>query len=85
MKLIFNFVQLRSFECIWSTQLGRGWGYRCSPIDSSRWIVSDCYNHRLIQIPNNGIIDKINNYSTKPFNVVQWSFDQINHTNKSRF
>jgi hypothetical protein len=67
---------IKSFECIWSIDLGKGWGYRCSFLEHDHWIVSDSYNYRLIHITNNGTIEKIDNYSTKPMNVVHWGEDQ---------
>jgi hypothetical protein len=69
---------IKSFQCIYSIDLGRGWGYRCSPLtNNDRWIITDSYNQRLIYISQNGIIDQIDNYSTKPFNVIYWNEDQF--------
>jgi hypothetical protein len=68
---------IKSFECIWSIHLGKGWNYRCSALNNYHWIVTDSYNHRIIQISNNGIIQKTENYSSKPLNVVHWGEDQI--------
>jgi hypothetical protein len=73
----FELRSRKSFECIWSIDLGKGWGYRCASLDHSGWIVADSYNYRLIHIINNGTIDKIDNYSIKPFNVIHWNDDQI--------
>ena len=68
---------IKSFESIWSIHVGKGWNYRCSPLNNSEWIVTDSYNHRIIHISNNGIIDRSESYSAKPLNVICWSEDQI--------
>ena len=68
---------IKSFEYLWSIDLGRGWGYRCSPLNHTHWIVTDSYNQRLIHINDHGTIDKIINTPMKPFNVVHWGQHQF--------
>ncbi|CAF0945215.1 unnamed protein product [Rotaria sp. Silwood1] len=68
---------IKSFECIWSIDLGDGWSYRCSPLHNNHWIVVDPYNSRLIKINSNGTIDQTNSYIKKPINVVSWSQNQF--------
>ncbi|CAF4812515.1 unnamed protein product [Rotaria sp. Silwood1] len=68
---------IKSFECMWMIVLGQGWGYRCSLFNHRYWIVADRYNHRCIYILNDGTLLKIENYSSKPLNVVSWGKHQL--------
>ncbi|CAM4974641.1 unnamed protein product [Rotaria socialis] len=74
----FQIRLIKSFQLIYSVDLGKGWAYRCSNINGIHWIIVDSYNHRLIQILNNGETNKkIYNYSTKPFNITHWTQQQF--------
>ncbi|CAF4912376.1 unnamed protein product [Rotaria sp. Silwood1] len=68
---------IKSFELIWSIYLGKGWSYRCSPLNDNHWIFVDSYNNRFIQISDHATIDQIINYPTKSFNVVSWGLNQF--------
>lgn len=68
---------IKSFDIIWFVSLGKGWGYRCSPLNSNHWIISDSYNQRILFIDNQGNIQNIQNYFTKPFNIINWNDNQI--------
>lgn len=63
----------RSFELINSIDLGKGWGYRCSNLNHTYWIIVDSYNNRIILNDNYRNILQIENYSIKPCNVVHWN------------
>ncbi|CAF1188031.1 unnamed protein product [Rotaria sp. Silwood1] len=68
---------IKSFQTIFSIDLGQGWSYRCSPYTNRSWIVVDAYFNRFIKINNNGTIDNINSYPTKLFNIIYWYDNQI--------
>lgn len=73
----FQLHLIKSLQCISSIYIGKGWGYRCSSINYNHWIISDSYNQRIIHIHNNGNIQNINNYHTKPFNIINYTNNQI--------
>lgn len=73
----FQIRSLKSFQCIWIISLGKGWGYRSTFFNSTHWIISDHYNNRFIHILKDGTITKIENYFSKPINIVSWSQQQL--------
>jgi len=73
----FQLRELKYFQLIWIVSLGNGWNYRSTLFNQRYWIISDYYNKRFIHILNDGNIIKIENYFSKPENIISWIQNQI--------
>jgi hypothetical protein len=73
----FQLRELKDFQLIWIVSLGNGWNYRSTLFNHRYWIISDYYNNRFIHILNDGNISKIENYFSKPENIISWIHNQI--------
>ena len=75
---------IKSFDCLHSIEIGKGWGYRCSS-SIQHWILTDSYNQRILFIEKTNIYKTIEkNFSMKLFNVAYLRQNQfLLRTNES--